>query len=159
MQMNDSPIVRPCEKTERLCKAYRIGTVLQPVLHEVDLSVHAGEFLSVTGASGSGKSTLLHILGLLDAGDSGRVWINAQPVKSLSNRRANTLRRDEIGFVFQFYHLLPELTVLENVMLPAMVGVQSVPVAGPSFRPCVPAPATCWTRWVWGSTITPARPH
>lgn len=103
-------------------KSYPVGDRALEILHGVDLELHAGELLALTGPSGAGKSTLLHILGLLDAPTEGEVWLEGESAwaKSLPERAA--LRNRRLGFVFQFYHLLPELTALENVVLPAMIG-------------------------------------
>jgi lipoprotein-releasing system ATP-binding protein len=91
------------------------------VLKQVDLTIRAGEFLAIEGRSGSGKSTLLHILGALDEADAGTVEYDGRDIASLSARARSELRNSQFGFVFQFYHLLPELNVLENTMLAAMV--------------------------------------
>ncbi|MBN2211716.1 MAG: ABC transporter ATP-binding protein [Sedimentisphaerales bacterium] len=109
-------------QAEKLTKTYTLGKASQQVLRGVSLRVARGEFLAIMGASGSGKSTLLHILGLLDQPDQGKVWFEKEDVFGLSSSRQNHLRNQAFGFVFQFYHLLPELNVLENVMLPGMVG-------------------------------------
>jgi lipoprotein-releasing system ATP-binding protein len=103
-------------------KSYRRDAVTVPVLRGVDLDVHAGEFLSVIGASGSGKSTLLHLLGALDTPDEGEVMYDGRRIDSLSTRERERLRNQTFGFVFQFYHLLPELTAFENVLIPGMIG-------------------------------------
>ena len=108
-------------RAEKLVKTYASGPEVLHVLRGLDLSVAPGEFLAVTGVSGSGKSTLLHLLGLLDEWDSGNIYFDEQDVSALSMGQRDQLRNQQIGFVFQFYHLLPELTVLENTMLPAMV--------------------------------------
>ena len=104
-----------------LRKTYRLGRTTLPVLRGVSMDVRAGEFVAIVGASGSGKSTLLHLLGLLDAPDEGSVALDGQNATSLSARKRCRLRCRHVGFVFQFYHLLPELNVLENVLLPGMV--------------------------------------
>jgi len=104
-----------------LHKSYRLGKVRQHVLRGVNLSIRRGEFVAVMGASGSGKSTLLHILGLLDTPDEGEVYFRGREVFALPLRRQDKIRCREIGFVFQFYHLLPELDVRENIRLPLMV--------------------------------------
>src|SRR5262249_493368 len=104
-----------------LAKAYRKGRNEVPVLHGVDLTVERGEFVAVVGASGSGKSTLLHLLGLLDTPDAGSVEFEGQRIDDLPERRRDALRNRTFGFMFQFYHLLPELTAVENVMLPHMI--------------------------------------
>ena len=108
-------------RAENLVKTYTTGPEVLKVLRGVELDIRAGEFLAVTGISGSGKSTLLHMLGLLDEWDSGRIYFDDRDVSTLSSAQRDSLRNQEIGFVFQFYHLLPELTVLENTLLPAMV--------------------------------------
>jgi lipoprotein-releasing system ATP-binding protein len=105
-----------------LHKSYRTGAEPVPVLCGVDVRVREGEFVSIAGSSGSGKSTLLHLLGTLDAPDRGEVWIGQQCVNTLRPLERDRLRNAEIGLIFQFYHLLPELTALENVMLPHMIG-------------------------------------
>jgi lipoprotein-releasing system ATP-binding protein len=102
-------------------KAYRKGRNEVPVLREVDLKVERGEFVAVVGASGSGKSTLLHLLGLLDAPDAGTVALDGQRIDNLPDRKRDGLRNHTFGFIFQFYHLLPELSAVENVMLPHMI--------------------------------------
>jgi ABC-type lipoprotein export system ATPase subunit len=107
-------------QAENIHKSYRMGDTKLEVLKGIDLSVKQGEFLSVVGSSGSGKSTLLHILGALDSPDVGKVIFEQQDVTALSRSRLNKYRNLTVGFVFQFYHLLNELTVLENVYLPAM---------------------------------------
>jgi ABC-type lipoprotein export system ATPase subunit len=91
------------------------------VLQRVDLSVREGEFVAIEGRSGSGKSTLLHILGALDQYDGGTVIFDGQDISRLSSAQRSALRNRQFGFVFQFYHLLPELNVLENTMLAAMI--------------------------------------
>ena len=102
-------------------KTYSIGRTQQNVLQGVNLKVQRGEFVAIMGASGSGTSTLLHILGLLDRPDKGQVFFEQREVFSLSSGKQDHIRSHDIGFVFQFYHLLPELNVEENVMLPIMV--------------------------------------
>lgn len=92
------------------------------VLKEVSIEIHKGEIASVIGASGSGKSTLLHILGGLDQPDSGSVLWNGQPLYDLSTDELAAFRNGNLGFVFQFHHLLPEFTALENVIMPSLIG-------------------------------------
>ena len=104
-----------------LAKTYRMGGTELRVLRGVDLDVAGGEWLSVVGRSGSGKSTLLHLLGGLDTPDTGRVVFGETDVTALHRPRVDRYRREEVGFVFQFYHLLPELSALENVVVAAMV--------------------------------------
>lgn len=104
-----------------LHKSYRRDKVVVPVLRGLDLDVHPGEFLSIIGASGSGKSTLLHLLGTLDQPDDGRIHLDGRRIDNLSNGERDQLRIHTFGFIFQFYHLLPELSAFENVLIPAMI--------------------------------------
>jgi ABC-type lipoprotein export system ATPase subunit len=113
-------------KAENLHKTYQLDQVQVPVLKGVDLEMKRGEFLAVVGVSGSGKSTLLHLLGALDKPDKGSVIFNDIDIFAAPATHRDDLRNRSFGFVFQFYHLLPELTVLENVMMPMLVGA-SVP--------------------------------
>jgi len=108
-------------------KEYRIGPELVRVLRGVVLTVQAGESVAVIGASGVGKSTLLHVLGALDRPSSGRVLFDGEDVFTRSDAALARLRRMEIGFVFQFYNLLGEMTALENAMVPALL--QRLPAA------------------------------
>src|SRR5262245_29027990 len=107
---------------DNLHKTYRRHANVVNVLQGVNLDVERGEFLSIVGASGSGKSTLLHLLGTLDRPDSGTVSLDGQRIDNLRSRDRDRLRNRTFGFIFQFYHLLPELTALQNVMMPALVG-------------------------------------
>jgi lipoprotein-releasing system ATP-binding protein len=102
-------------------KSYAVGARRLEILHGVDLELGAGELLALVGSSGAGKSTLLHCLGLLDRPDSGVVRLQSLSAWDLPLTERARLRNEKIGFVFQFYHLLPELTALENVQLPAMI--------------------------------------
>jgi ABC-type lipoprotein export system ATPase subunit len=113
-------------KAQDIIKSYKMGKTTLEVLRGASLSVGQGEFVSVIGASGSGKSTLLHILGALDKPDSGSVHYREQSLSRLRWGRLNHFRNREVGFVFQFYHLLDELTVLENVMAPAMAAMTTL---------------------------------
>jgi lipoprotein-releasing system ATP-binding protein len=112
-----SPILR----AEGISRSYPMGASRVEVLKGVNLQIAAGEFVAIVGASGSGKSTLLHILGGLDRPDKGQVRFEGEDISGFSARRLNRFRNQTVGFVFQFYHLLDELNVLENVCLPAMV--------------------------------------
>jgi ABC-type lipoprotein export system ATPase subunit len=109
-------------KTSGLCKSYRLGKHTLNVLKGIDMQVGTGEFVAIYGHSGSGKSTLLHILGLLDRPSEGQVIVDSRDAANLSSGMRNSMRCRDIGFIFQFYQLLPELNVLENTCLPAMVG-------------------------------------
>ncbi|MCA8953670.1 MAG: ABC transporter ATP-binding protein [Planctomycetes bacterium] len=102
-------------------KTYRLGRQEIPVLRGVDLAIERGEIVALLGASGAGKSTLLHVLGLLDPPTRGEVLYDGEPVHDLSIRERARLRHDHTGFVFQFYHLIPELTALQNVLLARMM--------------------------------------
>ncbi|MEZ6092924.1 MAG: ABC transporter ATP-binding protein [Pirellulaceae bacterium] len=104
-----------------LTKSYRKNKVEVPVLKGVDLEIEEGKFTAIVGQSGSGKSTLLHLLGTLDSPDSGEVWYEGQRIDCLPARQREHIRNKQFGLIFQFYHLLPELTTLENVMIPRMV--------------------------------------
>jgi lipoprotein-releasing system ATP-binding protein len=104
-----------------LRKSYRSGDRRLEVLRGVDFDLATGEFVSVVGQSGSGKSTLLHLMGLLDAADSGEIALGDTRIDRLPSTRRDRLRNSAIGMVFQAYHLLPELDALENVLAPLMV--------------------------------------
>jgi len=92
-----------------------------PVLRSVDINIAKGEIVSIVGSSGAGKSTLLHILGTLDKADKGSVSLEGQRIEALNGRKLSAFRNKHIGFVFQFHHLLPEFTALENVCIPGWI--------------------------------------
>ncbi len=104
-----------------LHKTYRKNAIQTPVLRGLDLTVNQGEFLSIIGNSGSGKSTLLHLLGTLDRPDQGEVRLEGRRIDNLPAEARDQLRNQTFGYIFQFYHLLPELTALENVLVPQMI--------------------------------------
>jgi lipoprotein-releasing system ATP-binding protein len=104
-------------KAEHITKKY--GSL--QVLKGVDVSISKGEIVSIIGSSGAGKSTLLHILGTLDTADSGSIWLNGQRIDQLQDKKLAAFRNQHIGFVFQFHHLLPEFSALENVCIPAWI--------------------------------------
>src|SRR5919108_1645538 len=111
---------------DNLSKSYRRHADAVRVIQGLNLSVADGEFLSVVGASGSGKSTLLHLLGTLDAPDAGAIYLDGRRIDNLRNRDRDELRNKTFGFIFQFYHLLPELSALDNVLMPAYIAHSSV---------------------------------
>lgn len=102
-------------------RAFSLGDRSLEILHGIDMQLSAGERVALVGASGAGKSTLLHVLGLLDRPDEGKVFVRGVEPWSVSVAERALTRNKEIGFVFQFYHLLPEFTALENTLLPAMI--------------------------------------
>ncbi len=115
--MNDDKVVQAVE----VHRTFVVGREEIHVLRGANLEVRSGEILAITGASGTGKSTLLHILGLLDAPDLGQLLFRGEDLCRLSDEKRSRVRNLSFGFVFQFYHLLPELNALENTLLPAMV--------------------------------------
>ena len=115
---------------EALGKTYAEGTLYTPVFDGLELTVHAGETVAILGASGAGKSTLLHLLGGLDTPTAGEVYVAGQKMSALSDAARGKLRNRALGFVYQFHHLLPEFTALENVMLPVLLNGTSVAEAG-----------------------------
>jgi len=104
-----------------LHKTFSMGTYELPVLKGINLEIKQGELIAIVGASGAGKSTLLHIIGTLDKPTSGTVTVNGQDLFTMSDAQQADFRNKRIGFVFQFHHLLPEFTALENAGMPALV--------------------------------------
>jgi len=109
-------------RAAQLGKTYAEGRMHTPVFRALDLRVLAGETVAIIGASGAGKSTLLHLLGGLDVPTSGEVFVAGQSMSALSDVQRGVLRNRALGFVYQFHHLLPEFTALENVMMPVLLG-------------------------------------
>ncbi len=107
--------------TNNLYKSYRKGKLEVPVLKGVDIEIAEGGFTTIIGQSGSGKSTLLHLLATLDAPDKGEIVYGDTRIDNLPAKKREAIRNQEFGLIFQFYHLLPELTTLENVLIPRMV--------------------------------------
>lgn len=113
-------------QVQGITKAYNHGKPNEVnVLHGIDLSVQTGEVVALVAPSGAGKSTLLHIAGLLDTPDTGMVSISGRDMSALSDRKRTAVRRDEVGFIYQFHHLLPEFTALENIVLPQLANGKS----------------------------------
>ncbi|MCS6800244.1 MAG: ATP-binding cassette domain-containing protein, partial [Myxococcota bacterium] len=114
-------MTRPVLALQGVRKTYRAGRAApQEVLHGIDLVLAAGEFAALIGPSGSGKSTLLHLMGLLDRPSAGEIELLGRPTAGLDEEARTRLRGEAIGFVFQFHHLLPAFSALENVMLPVL---------------------------------------
>jgi len=108
-------------EVEGVCKEFEIGQRVLPVLQDVDLTIRAGEMVTIIGASGAGKSTFLHCLGTLDLPTRGAIRFEGMDVTGLSPVDLAAFRNQTIGFVFQFHHLLPDFSALENVMMPALI--------------------------------------
>lgn len=111
----------PLLSASQVVKSYRKGRHEVPVLSGVDFSIESGEFTAIVGQSGSGKSTLLHLLGTLDAPDSGEIHFEGKRIDNVPTSTRDKLRNQHFGMIFQFYHLLPELSALENVLVPQMI--------------------------------------
>ena len=131
LMIGDSEVQKPPHegevvRAEGLGKTYAEGKLHTPVFDKLDLSVHAGETVAILGVSGAGKSTLLHLLGGLDTPTAGEVYVAGQKMSALSDSARGQLRNRALGFVYQFHHLLPEFSALENVMLPVILGGASV---------------------------------
>jgi len=134
--MNDSLTMHEGEvvRAERLGKTYAEGNLRTHVFDGLDVAVHAGETVAILGASGAGKSTLLHLLGGLDTPTAGEVFVAGQQMSALSDAARGQLRNRALGFVYQFHHLLPEFTALENVMLPVLLNGTTVSDASSRAR-------------------------
>lgn len=104
-------------RLEKVCRTFQMGEVSVTVLKDINLEVRRGEFLAVVGPSGSGKSTILNLIGGLDSPSSGRLWYGDRELTGASSRELTRYRRDEVGFVFQFYNLVPTLTARENLLV------------------------------------------
>ncbi|MFH0777601.1 MAG: ABC transporter ATP-binding protein [Candidatus Eisenbacteria bacterium] len=114
---NASPIL----SARGVHKSFKMGSHVLNVLRGVDIEVNEGDIVAIVGASGVGKSTLLHILGALDRPDSGSVWLDSKEIFRMGDESLAGFRNRTVGFVFQFHHLLPEFTAMENVMMPGLI--------------------------------------
>lgn len=114
-----NPILLQCDN---LCKRYQEGSVQTDVLRNVSFSVTPGEMMAIVGSSGSGKSTLMHLLGGLDTPTAGDVVFKGQSLNGMSSAAKAELRNRELGFIYQFHHLLPDFSALENVAMPLLIG-------------------------------------
>ena len=112
----------PLLQCDNLCKTYQEGTLHTDVLRNVSFAMQPGEMMAIVGSSGSGKSTLLHLLGGLDSPTSGSVVFKGQAMNALSSAAKAELRNRELGFIYQFHHLLPDFTALENAAMPLLIG-------------------------------------
>ena len=111
-----------------ITKTYQDGKTTTNVLNHLDISINSGERIAIVGTSGSGKSTLLHILGGLDVPTSGEVWLHGQRINDLNETQRGELRNQQLGFIYQFHHLLAEFTAIENVAMPLLMR-KAVPIA------------------------------
>ena len=120
-------------RARNLGKTYQEGKLVTPVFAGLDLAVRRSETVAIVGASGAGKSTLLHLLGGLDSASSGQVFVEEQEISGLPEKARGVLRNRALGFIYQFHHLLPEFTALENVMMPLLIRGLAAPAArGPA---------------------------
>jgi lipoprotein-releasing system ATP-binding protein len=120
---------KPIIQCLQLAKSYRDGKLMVDVLNGIDFSIYTGDRIAIVGPSGSGKSTFMHLLGGLDTPTNGKVLIDGIDWQPMSEKRRCILRNQNLGFVYQFHHLLPEFTALENVMLPLVISEKSVAFA------------------------------
>ena len=116
--MSNTPLLY----TENLCKHYKDGQLSIEVFRDLNFSIRRNESVAIIGASGSGKSTLLHLLGGLDKPTSGKIILDGKNIHTLGQNALSTFRNQKLGFVYQFHHLLPEFSTLENVMMPLLIG-------------------------------------
>lgn len=127
--MSEATVLNSALRADQLGKTYSEGKLTTHVFDGLDLDVVPGETVAIVGASGAGKSTLLHLLGGLDVPSAGEVYVAGQKMSALSDAARGRLRNSSLGFVYQFHHLLPEFTALENVMMPVLLGDADVTTA------------------------------
>lgn len=127
--MSEATVLNSALRAEQLGKTYSEGKLTTHVFDGLDLDVVPGETVAIVGASGAGKSTLLHLLGGLDVPSAGEVYVAGQKMSAFSDAARGRLRNRSLGFVYQFHHLLPEFTALENVMMPVLLGEADVATA------------------------------
>ena len=120
-------------EAKNLVKTYQMGEVAVDVLKGVDVRIEKGEFVSIMGPSGSGKSTLLYLIGGLDKPSSGTIRIQGKELSVMKDRQGSIMRRRDIGFIFQFYNLIPNLNVEENIMLPVLLDGKKLRNTGKSW--------------------------
>jgi lipoprotein-releasing system ATP-binding protein len=125
--MDGSPT--PALYLAKVARRYRQGTGFLEILRDAELAIFPGEVVALVAPSGTGKSTLLHVAGLLEKPDRGEVFVNGAPTSAMDDLGRTRLRREEIGFVYQFHHLLPEFSALENVVMPQLIGGLAKPEA------------------------------
>ena len=119
--MSEAAMKEPALRLEGVGRSFKQGRASLDVLRGCDLTIRPGEIVALVGPSGSGKSTLLHIAGLLEKPGEGKVWVGGEEAGQLGDDRRTALRRKYLGFVYQYHHLLPEFSALENVVIPQMV--------------------------------------
>lgn len=124
-QKQDPSTSQPLLQLKSITKSYQQGGRNLDVLRDVELSIKAGEMVGLVGPSGSGKSTLLHLIGLLDRPTSGEILIDGRDMSTASEKERTLIRRQKIGFIYQFHHLQPEFSAVENVMIPQMIAGKS----------------------------------
>lgn len=118
--------MEPIIEVVNVCKSFQLGDVEVEVLKNIRLSIESGEFVSLMGPSGSGKSTLLYLLGGLDKPSSGTVKVKSRQLSDMDDKDASSFRRREMGFIFQFYNLVPNLNIQDNIMLPVLLDGKSI---------------------------------
>ena len=114
-------------KSDSILKEYKTGVLPLTVLKKIDIEIQNGDFITIVGSSGAGKSTLLHILGALDRPTKGAVYYKGDNLYKLSDSQRALIRNEDFGFVFQFYHLMPEFTAMENIMMPGLISRKEKP--------------------------------